>query len=106
MIARSWHGRVPTAKAADYYQYLLRSGVPDYRKTPGNRGVYIFRRTEGPVTHFLLTTLWDSFDAIKAFAGDDYERARYYPEDDEYLFEREPFVTHYDPVDVFSEPGD
>jgi heme-degrading monooxygenase HmoA len=96
MIARSWHGRVPTNKADAYYAYLLRTGLSDYRATPGNRGVYVLRRTEDDVTHFLLITFWDSFDAIRAFAGPDYEQARYYPEDDEYLLEREPLVTHYE----------
>ncbi|MBI2536023.1 MAG: hypothetical protein HYW06_03460 [Gemmatimonadetes bacterium] len=56
----------------------------------------VFRRTEGDVTHFVLTTLWESVDAIRRFAGDDYARARYYPEDDDYLLEREPLVTHYE----------
>jgi len=96
MIARSWHGRVPRAKAEAYYTYLLRTGLNDYRTTPGNLGVSVFRRNEGDITHYLLTTLWESYDAIRAFAGPDYERARYYPEDDEYLLEREPFVTHYE----------
>jgi heme-degrading monooxygenase HmoA len=96
MIARAWHGRVPAGKADAYYEYLLATGLADYRKTPGNRGVWVFRRTEGEVTHFLLTTLWDSYDAIRAFAGADYESARYYPEDDDYLLEREPFVMHYE----------
>ena len=103
MIARSWHGRVPTSKADAYFAYLLRTGLPDYRATPGNRGVYVLRRTEGAITHYLLTTFWDSYDAIQAFAGADYERARYYPEDDAYLVEREPFVTHYE---VLSASGD
>jgi len=96
MIARAWHGRVPAEKADAYHQYLLRTGLADYASTPGNRGVFVFRRIENGVCHFLLTTLWDSIDAIKRFAGDDYERARYYTEDDEYLLEREPLVTHYD----------
>lgn len=94
MIARTWHGRVPAAKAEAYHQYLLRTGVADYRATPGNRGVLVQRRVEGDVAHFLLTTLWDSLDAIKRFAGEDYEAARYYPEDDNYLLEREPHVAH------------
>ena len=102
MIARTWHGRVPTAKADPYHAYLNRTGIPDYESTPGNRGVLVLRRTDGDETHFLLTTLWDSIDAIRSFAGDDYLRARYYPEDDEYLLEREPFVTHYD---VLNEPS-
>ena len=96
MIARTWHGRVPSAKADDYYAYLLRTGLPDYAATPGNRGVTVLRRTEGTVTHFLLLTFWESLEAIQAFAGREYERARYYPADDEFLLEREPLVTHYD----------
>lgn len=96
MIARTWHGRVPAAKADQYHAYLRRTGLPDYAATPGNRGVLVFRRTEGEVTHFVLTTLWDSVDAIRSFAGDDYGKARYYPEDDDFLLEREPFVTHYE----------
>lgn len=50
------------------------------------------------MTHFLLTSLWDSVGAIKRFAGEDYVRARYFEEDDDFLLEREPFVTHYDVV--------
>lgn len=96
MIARTWHGAVPADKAADYYEYLTATGVPDYRKTAGNRGVMVLRRTDGDVTHFLLVTFWDSLYAIEAFAGKDIDRARYYPEDSEYLLELEPHVTHYD----------
>ena len=96
MIARAWHGRVPENKSETYYAYLMRTGLADYASTPGNRGVWVFRRTEDGVTHFLLTTLWDSYDSIRKFAGSDFERARYYPEDDDYLLEREAFVTHYE----------
>jgi heme-degrading monooxygenase HmoA len=96
MIARSWHGRVPTARADAYYAYLLGTGLADYRTTPGNRGVWVFRRHEGNVTHFLLLTFWDSIASIKAFSGPDYEKARYYPKDDEFLLEMEPLVTHYE----------
>jgi heme-degrading monooxygenase HmoA len=96
MIARTWHGRVPAEKADAYYAYLLRTGLAEYAATPGNRGVTVLRRTDGAVTHFLLLTLWESIEAIQAFAGQEYEVARYYPEDDDFLLEREPFVTHYE----------
>ena len=96
MIARTWHGVVPEEKADAYHNYLLRTGIPDYRATEGNRGVYVFRRVQEGKAHFLLTTLWESYDAIRQFAGDDIEQARYYPEDEEYLLELEPRVTHYD----------
>lgn len=95
MIARTWHGRVPAEKADAYAAFLEGSGVRDYRATEGNRGVLVLRRVEGDVAHFLLVTLWDSFDAVRAFAGDDPERARYYPEDDGFLLEKEPHVTHH-----------
>jgi heme-degrading monooxygenase HmoA len=96
VIARTWHGRVPTAKADAYEEYLQRTGLADYAATPGNCGLLALRRTEGDVTHFVLTSLWDSVEAIQRFAGDDYTRARYYNEDDDFLLEREPLVTHYD----------
>ena len=96
MIARIWHGVVPAHKADEYYEYLKRTGLSDYRTTPGNRGVWVFRRVEGDRTHFLLTTLWDSIESVRKFAGQDEERARYYPEDSNYLLEMEPRVAHYE----------
>jgi hypothetical protein len=50
------------------------------------------------VTHFVFTTLWDSIEAIRRFAGEDPERARYYPEDDDFLLEKEELVTHAEVV--------
>ncbi len=96
MIARTWHGVTPAAKADDYLEYLKKTGVPDYQATQGNQGVYILRRIEDGHAHFLLLTLWDSFDAIKRFAGEDFEKAKYYPEDEEFLLELEPHVNHYE----------
>jgi hypothetical protein len=96
MIARTWQGRVPAAKADAYFEYLQRTGLADYRSTPGNLGLIVKRRIEARVAHFVLTTFWDSIESIKRFAGEDYIRARYYPEDDEYLLEREPLVVHAD----------
>jgi heme-degrading monooxygenase HmoA len=96
MIARTWHGSVLREQADAYRAYLLRTGVPDLQATPGNRGVYVLQRMEGPQAHFFLMSLWDSLEAIRAFAGDHIERARYYPEDAAYLLEMEPTVTHYE----------
>jgi heme-degrading monooxygenase HmoA len=96
MIARTWHGAVSPDTADDYHAYLLRTGVADYRATPGNAGAHVLRRSEDGVAHFLLLTLWETLSAIRAFAGDDVERARYYPEDEAYLLELEPHVRHYE----------
>ena len=100
MIARTWHGVVPADKAEAYHAYLMRTGVRDYQGTPGNRGVYVLRRTDGVVAHFLLVTLWESEEAIRRFAGDEPELARYYPEDREFLLELEPHVTHYEVLEA------
>jgi len=96
MIARIWRGRVPAAKADDYLEYLLATGLKDYAATPGNRGVRALRRVEGEVAEYLTLTFWDSMDAVRGFAGDDVERAVYYPEDDVFLLEKQPEVEHYE----------
>jgi heme-degrading monooxygenase HmoA len=96
MIARIWHGRTTAAQADEYLQLLQQVAVPGYQKTPGNRAVYIFRPLDGDVAHFLTLTHWDSLEAIKAFAGDDISKAKYYPEDQRFLLEFEPTVEHYE----------
>ena len=96
MIARIWHGVTPAAKAEAYYEYLEASGVAEYRRTGGNRGVYVLRKVSGDRADFVLISLWDSFESIRTFAGDDLERARYFPKDREFLLEVEPKVAHYD----------
>ena len=75
---------------------LLRTGIPGLKATAGNLGVYVLRRIEGSQAHFLMISLWQSRKDIRAFAGDDIERARYYPEDAAFLLELEPHVTHYE----------
>jgi heme-degrading monooxygenase HmoA len=96
VIARIWRGRTPAAKAEAYVEYLLATGLKDYRAVPGNRGVRVLRRIEGEVAEFLVVSFWESMDAVRAFAGADVDAAIYYPEDDAYLLEREPTVAHYD----------
>ncbi len=96
MIVRLWHGRVPKEKADEYENFLMKRAVPDYGSVEGLLKMYFTRRDEGDVTHFLLITVWDSIDSIKKFAGDDPERAKYYPEDDYFLLEKEEKVLHYE----------
>jgi heme-degrading monooxygenase HmoA len=96
MIARTWHGVTLSSEADAYFAYLKESGLKEYRATPGNRGVIVLRRTEGDRAHFLLISYWDSFDAIRRFAGPNLDRAVYYPKDKEFLLELEPTVTHYE----------
>lgn len=96
MIMRMWRGRVPAEKSDAYLAFLHTSGFPDYRGTPGNLGGYAFRRTVNGEAEFVLVTFWDSIEAIKRFAGDNYDRAHYYPEDADFLLDFEPTVKHYE----------
>ncbi len=96
MIARIWRGRTPSVKADEYFEYLKKTGLKDVRSTTGNQGVYILRRLKDGEAEFLFLSIWDSMAAIKHFAGDDYEKARYYPEDKNFLLEMEPVVSHYE----------
>ena len=96
MIVRIWHGVTEAEKSEEYLDYLGETGVPDYRATEGNLGVYVLRRIDDGRAHFLTVSFWESMSAIEAFAGSDPEKARYYPEDEEFLLEFEPTVEHYE----------
>jgi heme-degrading monooxygenase HmoA len=95
VICRIWHGRTPGSKADAYARFLEERAIPDYRSVPGNLSVEVMRRDEGGVSHFLTVTHWDSESNIRGFAGDELLKAKYYPEDKEYLLEFEPEVQHY-----------
>ncbi len=96
MIARIWHGTTKVEKADEYLDYLNKTGIPDYRKTKGNLGAYILRHIEDDTAHFLTLSFWESLDAIKTFAGEDYQKAHYYPHDADFLLDFEPNVEHYE----------
>jgi heme-degrading monooxygenase HmoA len=96
MIMRIWHGATPAAKADAYLEYLKATGVKEYRAVPGNLGVQVVRHVGAERADFLTVTWWESLGAVRGFAGEDVERAVYYPEDDDYLLEREPTVAHYE----------
>lgn len=96
MIARVWEGLVPAAKEAPYQQFLAQEVLPEIRATAGNRGAMVLRRAEGDRVRFLVLSYWASLDAIRAFAGDDVERAHYRPAALEFLIDPAPFATHYE----------
>jgi len=96
MIARMWHGTTKASDAAAYLDYLFKSGIPAYRTTPSNKGAWVFRRIDADVAHFITLSLWESLNAIVAFAGEDIAVARYFEEDEKYLVEFEPTVIHYE----------
>jgi heme-degrading monooxygenase HmoA len=96
MIVRMWHGRVPTARACAYRDFVNGLAIPDYQSVPGNLSIHILERREGDITHFITMTFWKDMESIKGFAGEDVERAKYYPEDEDFLLEFEPTVAHFE----------
>lgn len=96
MIARVWKGAVRREDADAYAEYMRGTGIAGYESTPGNHGAWMLRRDDGDLTEFVMFTLWESLDALRAFAGDDYETAVFYPEDDRFLVRRDEQATHYD----------
>ena len=95
MICRMWHGRTSRENADAYEAFLIETAIPDYRAVPGNIDVSILRRDEDDITHFITRTHWENEDSIRAFAGEEVLKAKYYPEDKDFLLEFEPAVVHY-----------
>jgi heme-degrading monooxygenase HmoA len=81
MISRIWHG-YNTPENADIYETLLKGeviiGIKD-RDIPGFREIQVFRRELEKEVEFVTVMWFDSIDAVRAFAGEDYEAA-YVPE--------------------------
>ncbi len=96
MIVRMWHGRVDASKANEYAEFMKQRAAPDYSSVDGLQKLQFLSRIESDVAHFLLVTYWDSMESVKNFAGDPPEKAKYYPEDDQFLMEKEETSALYE----------
>ena len=100
MIARIWHGRTKVEDYEAYTEFLKERAIPDYQETEGFVKLIFLRNIQENAGHFTLITFWENLEVIKNFAGEDFEKAKYYPEDENFLLEFEEKVTHYE---VFAE---
>lgn len=96
MIYRSWWGVTEAVDADAYLEYIHETGIKVQRTTPGNLASACLRRIRGERAEFVVWSLWESEEAIRAFAGPDPNKAVYYPEDFEYLIDRGEVVQHYE----------
>jgi len=95
-ILRRWVGLIRTEDEADYTAYIARTGGADYTRTPGNLGFQMLMRDlRDGTTEVTTLSWWRSMADISAFAGEDCELARYYPEDDRFLLRRPEHVEHH-----------
>lgn len=96
-VLRSWTGWIRSVDREPYREYLERTGLREYRDTPGNLGaILLYRDVDGDRTEVRTLSLWRSREDIVAFAGRNIEAAVFYTEDDRYLIERQTTVEHFD----------
>lgn len=100
MITRIWHGKTKQAHATTYLDFLLGKGTREYRETPGNLSVRVWKKQSGTQCHFYTVTEWENLESIKRFEGPEFETAVYYPEDKGMLLEFEKKVQHFESYDV------
>jgi heme-degrading monooxygenase HmoA len=75
VIARLWHGWTTPGNAGAYEELLEREVLPAIDRIEGYRGAYVLRRDLAGDVEFVTLTLFDSLEAVRAFAGDDHEAA-------------------------------
>jgi len=93
VIARVWRGATRAADAEAYAAYVEQC-------LDGERAL-VLQRVDGDRAEIQTIIFFDSLDVVREFAGEDITRARFYPEDERYLVDRDLTVTHYD-VPVFA----
>jgi heme-degrading monooxygenase HmoA len=98
MISRVWRGWT-SAENADAYQKLLREEIlPGIHRVPGFKGAQVSRRDLKNEVEFLVITRFDSFEAVKGFAGEDYEVPVIEPEARKLLARFDARAAHYETV--------
>ena len=100
MIARIWKGKTKIEHLEEYTDFMKVKAIPDYSKTDGFIKLSFLKRTDIDYAYFHLITYWESMEVIKNFAGNDFEKAKYYPADKNYLVDFPEKVTHFE---VFAE---
>ena len=96
MIARMWHGYT-TPENADAYEAMLKPELlPGLSRMPGFVGSYLFRRASGHEVEFITIILWESYDTLRAVAGENYEIAIVPEERRQYLKRYDSKAQHYD----------
>jgi heme-degrading monooxygenase HmoA len=96
VIARIWWGRTRAEDSDAYLAYMEETGIAELKATPGNQGVMVLRRIEGDAAEFGIMSFWDSLEDVQAFAGEDVDVARYFPDDGRYLLEFTPRLKHFE----------
>jgi heme-degrading monooxygenase HmoA len=96
MIARLWSARTTTGQSTRYLEHFWQSVVPSLRTFDGYVGSNVLVRSQGDAVEILVTTVWQSLQAIDAFAGSDRETAVVASEAAAMLTDYDRRVRHYE----------
>jgi len=95
-VLREWRAQIRRALQDDYLRYVSETGLAAYLATPGNLGASVaVRDLDAERSEIVTLSWWTDVEAIRAFAGADIGRARYFPQDERYLLTRPEHVNHY-----------
>lgn len=100
MIARIWEGQTKNEHSEVYEKIIVERDIPNYKKTVGFIKLTFLKRADNEFTYFKLLTFWSDLDVIANFTGPNFEEAKYYDEDEQYLLDFPGRVSHYE---VFEE---
>ena len=95
MIARAWRGIASFETANAYIHHLKNDTFPLLRKIKGYIEVKLMRKDTKDGVEFMVMTIWDSMEAIEAFAGEDIEKAVVPPKAQALLISYDPIVEHF-----------
>ena len=96
MIIREWRGRALRSREGAYLEHFNNSVLPQLRNVAGFIGAHLLSRPKGDLMEFVVLTRWESFDAIRRFAGPKFERAVVEPAAAAALADFDPVVQHYE----------
>ena len=96
MIARLWHGWTSPENADGYEAFLRTKMLPSIHNVPGYLGADLLRREDGDEIAFVTITRFESLDAVRTFAGEDYEQAVVEPEARALLSHFDERSAHYE----------
>jgi heme-degrading monooxygenase HmoA len=96
MIARHWRGWTASGNADHYEAHLKQKVLPGLAKLEGYRGGYVLREDFAAETEFVVINFFDSLEAVKQFAGENYSFAVFEPEARALLSRIEPLARHYE----------
>jgi hypothetical protein len=98
MVARVWKGWTRPANADRYLAHLTEKIFPEMRTLSGQAGAWVLRRPAEDSVEFIVMSVWQSRQAIQAFAGENIEIAVVPPEAQALLSNWDAHAFHYDIV--------